>query len=149
MQLTQFTDYSLRALIYIALQDGKTCTIAEIALSYNISKNHLMKVVHQLSKHNILKTIRGKGGGLLLNTTPDLINLGNLVQKIEPNFFIVECFDKRNNKCVISPVCKLKKILCEAKKNFIQTLEQYTLRDIIQNNKELENILIKPNNKNL
>lgn len=141
MQLTQFTDYSLRVLIYIALLDGERCTISDIADSYNISQNHLMKVVHRLSQLDILKTIRGKKGGLQLNVDPELINLGELVKKIEPNFFIVECFDKVNGKCTISAVCRLKHILYEAKNSFFQILEQYTLNDVIQNREQLNQIL--------
>jgi Rrf2 family nitric oxide-sensitive transcriptional repressor len=143
MQLTQFTDYSLRVLIYLAIRNGETCTIAEIAESYNISKNHLMKIVHRLSQLGILKTLRGKGGGILLNLRPEQLNLGELVQKLEPNFFIVECFDSTNGKCVIAPVCQLKQVLGEATNSFIQTLEKYTLKDIIANRKQLHQILLK------
>ncbi len=143
MQLTQFTDYSLRALIYIALRNDEVCTISEVADSYKISKNHLMKVIHRLSKLGVLKTIRGKKGGLQLNAKPEHINLGDLVQKIEPNFFIVECFDQANGKCVISPVCRLKHVLDEAKNSFIKVLAQYTLADVIKNRKQLSKILLK------
>lgn len=143
MQLTQFTDYSLRTLIYVATRNGETCTITEIAESYNISRNHLMKVVHRLSQLGILKTLRGKGGGLLLNTDPKQLNLGELIEKLEPNFFMVECFDAKNGKCVIAPVCKLKHFLHEASNNFIQTLQKYTLHDVIKNKTELTQILLK------
>jgi Rrf2 family nitric oxide-sensitive transcriptional repressor len=102
-----------------------------------------MKVAHRLSQLNILKTTRGKKGGLQLNIEPKLINLGELIQKTEPNFFLVECFDEENGKCVISPVCQLKQILHEANKNFIQTLEQYTLADVIQNRGQLSQILLQ------
>jgi Rrf2 family nitric oxide-sensitive transcriptional repressor len=143
MQLTQFTDYSLRTLIYIAIRDGKTCTIAEIAEAYNISKNHLMKVVHRLSQLGILKTLRGKGGGIVLNFPPEQINLGDLIQKLEPNFFIVECFDIVNGKCVIAPVCQLKQALHEACNSFIETLQKYTLQDVITNKTQLSKILLE------
>jgi Rrf2 family nitric oxide-sensitive transcriptional repressor len=128
-------------LIYIALSDKDVCTISEIANSYNISKNHLTKIAHRLGQLDILKTIRGKHGGLQLNIAPNLINLGKLIQQLEPHFFIVECFDKANGKCIISPACRLKHILYEAKDSFIQTLEQYTLKDILQNREELSRIL--------
>lgn len=143
MQLTQFTDYALRTLIYVAIRDGKTCTITEIAESYNISKNHLMKVVHRLSQLGILKTIRGKGGGLLLNADPEQLNLGELIEKIEPHFFIVECFDAATGKCVISPVCQLKKVLLEASNSFTQALRKYTLQDVVFNRAELAQILVR------
>lgn len=141
LQLTQFTDYSLRMLIYIALSDNDVCTISEIATSYNISKNHLMKVAHRLGQLNVLKTIRGKSGGLQLDIPPESINLGRLIQQLEPHFFIVECLDKKNGKCVISSACRLKHILSEAKDNFIQTLEKYTLKDIVQEREQLSQIL--------
>jgi Rrf2 family transcriptional regulator, nitric oxide-sensitive transcriptional repressor len=143
MQLTQFTDYSLRALIYIAQRNNELCTISEIADSYSISKSHLMKVIPRLSQLGVLKTLRGKKGGLQLSISPKLINLGDLVQKIEPNFFIAECFDKTNENCVIAPVCKLKHILYEALNSFIEVLKQYTLADVIQNHEELSQILFK------
>lgn len=143
MQLTQFTDYALRTLIYIAISDGKTCTITEIAESYKISKNHLMKVVHKLSQLDILKTLRGKGGGLLLNVSPAQLNLKDLIEKLEPNFFIVECFDSANGKCVIKPVCQLKKVLYEAHNSFMHTLAKYSIQDVIENKSDLISILMK------
>jgi len=147
MQLTQFTDYSLRTLIYIAIREGKTCTISEIAESYHISRNHLMKVVHRLSQMGILKTLRGKGGGLLLNIPAEQLNLGELVQQLEPNFFITECFNTQKNLCVITPACQLKQILHEASNRFIQTLQQYTLNDIVKNRAQLQKILLEKTEK--
>jgi Rrf2 family nitric oxide-sensitive transcriptional repressor len=142
MRLTQFTDYSLRTLIYVAIRNGEICTIAEVAESYSISKNHLMKVVQRLSQLEILKTCRGKGGGILLNVEPRELNLRQLIEKLEPNNFIVECFDRVNNRCAISPVCRLKKILYEANHSFMQVLEGYTLQDVVKNKRELAQILI-------
>lgn len=140
MQLTQFTDYALRTLIYVAIKKD-ICTITEIADSYAISRNHLVKVVHKLGQLDVLKTIRGNQGGLQLNCTPAEINIGKLIQQTEPNFFIVECFDKENGRCCIAPVCKLKKILERAKKDFINTLSQYTLADLTTNKGELKMLL--------
>ena len=63
MRLTNFTDYTLRALIYLALTEGRLATIAEISEHYDISEAHLMKVVHHLGIAGDVETIRGKGGG--------------------------------------------------------------------------------------
>lgn len=143
MQLTQFTDYALRTLIYVALKDGETSTVNEIAESYDISKNHLVKIVHKLGQLGILNTTRGNHGGIQLNREPNEINIGELVQLIEPNFFIVECFDKKNGRCAISSACTLKTILCQAKNSFIATLTQYTLADLTKNSNELKKILYR------
>lgn len=140
MQLTQFTDYALRALIYIAAKE-KVCTITEITQSYKISRNHLVKVIHRLGKLGYLNTIRGKNGGIFLNKLPEQINIGTLIQQIEPNFRLVECIDNPNGTCCIIPVCKLKKVLEQAKNEFIENLSSYTLADIIINRKELAQYL--------
>lgn len=130
MHITRYTDYSLRVLIYLAVQGDRLATIQEIADSYGISKNHLMKVVHQLNKKGYVETIRGKNGGLRLHRTPDDINIGVLVRETEQDLNLVECFST-NNKCTITPVCGLKGIFAEALKAFLATLDQYTLKDII------------------
>lgn len=140
MQLTQFTDYSLRALIYIALRK-ESCTINDITNAYQISNNHLVKIIHNLSKMGLIKTIRGKNGGILLAMEPDTINLGQLIAELEPHFDLVPCFNKAKANCCIAPVCKLKCILHEANAAFMSVLKQFTLADILTNPIELSALL--------
>ncbi|HAT4440221.1 TPA: Rrf2 family transcriptional regulator [Legionella pneumophila] len=140
MQLTQFTDYSLRALIYIALKKG-SCTIKDITDAYTISNNHLIKIIHNLSKMGLIKTIRGKNGGILMAASPETINLGQLIMELEPNFDLVPCFNKEKANCCIAPACKLKSVLYEAQRAFLQILEQYTLADVLHNPSELSVLL--------
>lgn len=131
MHITRYTDYSLRVLIYLALprEDG-LATIQEIATSYDISKNHLMKVVHQLTLKGYVESVRGKNGGLRLHRRPEDINIGVLVRETEQDMNLVECFSNEN-QCCITPVCGLKNILTEALQTFLDTLDQYTLADIL------------------
>ena len=131
MHITRFTDYSLRVLIYLAANDGELCTIGEIAKRYEISKNHLMKVVQDLSARGYLLAVRGKNGGLRLNTEPHNINIGELVRAFEHDSKLVECFGS-GNQCVITPACQLKLIFAEAMENFFKTLDAYTLEDLVQ-----------------
>ncbi|WP_454782011.1 Rrf2 family transcriptional regulator [Legionella sp. WA2022007384] len=140
MQLTQFTDYSLRALIYIAIKQN-TCTINDIASAYAISHNHLIKIIHNLSKLGIIKTTRGKNGGIVMAENPAEINLKALVLKLEPHFDLVPCFNKDKANCCIAPACKLRKILLEAQSAFFAILEQFSLADIILNKVELYPLL--------
>ncbi|AMV15515.1 Rrf2 family transcriptional regulator [Legionella pneumophila serogroup 1] len=140
MQLTQFTDYSLRALIYIALKKG-SCTIKDITDAYSISNNHLIKIIHNLSKMGLIKTMRGKNGGILMAASPETINLGQLIMELEPNFDLVPCFNKEKANCCIAPACKLKSVLYEAQRAFLQILEQYTLADVLHNPSELSVLL--------
>lgn len=143
MQLTQFTDYALRTLIYVAVRKQDSCTIANIAETYQISKNHLVKVVHRLSQLNLLKTTRGNKGGLQFNVDPKQVKLGDLIQKLEPHFCLVECLDPQNKTCIILPACRLKKILHKAKQHFIQILNEYTLADVLDNPNQLRTLFAK------
>lgn len=131
MHITRYTDYSLRVLIYLAVQGDELATIQEIADSYSISKNHLMKVVHQLNKKGYIETVRGKKGGMRLQMAPADINVGILVRETEQDLNIVECFSSKN-ACRITPVCGLKSMLGEALTAFLETLDKYTLADVIQ-----------------
>ncbi|KTD16711.1 Rrf2 family transcriptional regulator [Legionella jordanis] len=140
MQLTQFTDYSLRALIYIALKK-ELCTINDIAKAYGISSNHLVKIIHNLAKMGIIRTLRGKSGGIVMAKNPADLNLGELIIKLEPHFDLVPCFNKEKANCCIAPACKLKRILFDAKENFIAILKQYSLADILDNPIELKSLL--------
>ena len=130
MRITGYTDYSLRVLIYLAVQGDRLATIQEVADRYDISKNHLMKVVHQLTRKGYLDSIRGKKGGIRLRMAPAEVNLGVLVREMEPDLSLVECFGP-DNTCVISPVCSLKGVLGEALDSFLATLDRYSLADIV------------------
>ncbi len=142
MQLTQYTDFALRTLLYLALTT-ENVTITEIAERYNISRNHLVKVVHNLGKLGYITTVRGRQGGLRLARAPESINLGEVVRRTEPNFNLVECFDRMNDQCILTPGCQLKSVLGKAFKAFMGVLDEYTLADLISNRRELERLLIR------
>jgi Rrf2 family nitric oxide-sensitive transcriptional repressor len=137
MHITRYTDYSLRVLMYLAINKDRLSTISEIAQSYDISKNHLMKIVQQLNVKGHLLATRGKNGGLRLNRAPCDINIGDLVREIEDKNKLVECFGD-NNQCVITPSCQLKGIFAEAQENFFKTLDKYTLHDLVGVNVQYE-----------
>lgn len=130
MRVTRYTDYSLRVLMYVALKGEELSTIGEIAEAYNISKNHLMKVVNQLANKGYLQAVRGKNGGMRLNHAAEDINVGKLVRDTEQDLELVECFGK-NNECVITPACELKHVLASALEAFFSTLDNYTLADLL------------------
>ena len=131
MQLTLYTDYSLRVLIYLSLNRERTSTISEIAEFYQISRNHLVKVVHNLSQKGYINSTRGKGGGLVLADDPKTVNVGKVVRDTEPNFHIVDCFNEETTPCSVEPLCKLKGILGTALGQFLQVLDQYTIADML------------------
>ncbi len=132
MQLTLYTDYSLRVLMYLGLHADKKATISEIAGFYGISRNHLVKVVHDLASHGYINTHRGKGGGMFLARPAGEINIGEVVRHAEPNFHMVECFNPQATHCPIFAMCTLKGVLNNALSEFFTVLDKYTLEDLLK-----------------
>ncbi|BBL72646.1 Rrf2 family transcriptional regulator [Methylogaea oryzae] len=130
MQLTKHTDYALRVLIYLAEQPE--ATIGQMAEHYQISRNHLVKVVHALARKGFVATTRGKNGGVKLARTAALIGIGDVVRAMEPHFDVVECFNFKRAHCAALPVCGLKGALNRAADEFLAVLDQYTLADTIK-----------------
>lgn len=141
MRLTSFTDYSLRVLIYLACEPGRRATIGEIALAFQVSENHLTKVVHFLGQQGWVATVRGKGGGLELAQDPARIVVGEVVRHTEGEAMPAECFDKDHNTCTIARACRLQGVLREAAAASQSVLDGYTLGDLVHNRAALSRML--------
>lgn len=143
MRLTVYTDYSLRTLLYLSLkEENYLATIQEIADTYNISKNHLMKVTYDLGKLGYIETIRGRGGGIRLAINPSDVTIGEIVRHTEDDFHLVECFNGETNSCSIAPGCELKHVLNEALQAYLAVLDRYTLADVAKNKFALLELLL-------
>ncbi len=140
MKLTRFTDYSLRVLIYLGLQNSGRVTIREISDSYEISRNHLMKVVSNLSRLGYVAAQRGPGGGISLARPAKEINLADVIADMEEDLNMVECFCP-NGRCAITAVCRLRGILQKALQAYMESLQSHTLEDLLHPAAELEAIL--------
>lgn len=131
MQLSKFTDYAFRALIYLANNRDKLCTVEELGESLNASEHHIKKVIHKLAKTEYIISSKGRGGGLQLGLEPEEINLGEVLKFTEDNLNIVECFNKPESCPFMSSGCKLKTISAGALNNFINEFSRYNLKDIL------------------
>ncbi|MES2319351.1 MAG: Rrf2 family transcriptional regulator [Pseudomonadota bacterium] len=131
MRLTAYTDYTLRTLIYLGMHRDRLATIQDIADLHGISKNHLMKVVHQLGLSGLVETVRGRNGGLRLRVEPALINIGDVVRHSETDFYMAECFSPAGSKCHLAPACVLKGVLNEATAAYLKVLDNKTLAELI------------------
>jgi Rrf2 family transcriptional regulator, nitric oxide-sensitive transcriptional repressor len=130
MRLTLWTDYALRTLIYVGAKGARLSTIAEIAESFDISKTHLMKVVNRLGQQGYIDTIRGKGGGMRLARPPAEILVGAIVRETEEDLAVMGCLAE-TGFCRIEGCCVLRRALREATLAFLQTLDGYTLADLL------------------
>lgn len=141
MQLTKYTDYALRVLTYLAvIPQGEQANIEQVSQRYDLSIHHLKKIVQQLGIAGYVATKRGKGGGISLMQAPQQINLGEVVSLLENTLEVIDC---HTAPCKILPACRLKNILALATQAFMQTLHQYTLADLVADNKgELIELLL-------
>ena len=129
MRLTRFTDYALRTLMYVGAHEPRQSSIAEIARAYGISETHLVKVVHQLGRLGLIRTTRGRGGGIRLGKLPCEITVGAVIRQTEEDLALVECFV--GGACAITAPCRLRRVLGEALAAFLAVLDRYTLADLL------------------
>ncbi|MFD1190960.1 RrF2 family transcriptional regulator [Phenylobacterium conjunctum] len=127
MKLRRLTDYALRVLIYVAETPGRRCSVPEIAAAHSISEHHLVKVAHRLGQLGYLSTARGRGGGLSLSASPEAINLGEVVRKLEGDDCPVDC-----SSCILARRCTLSGLLNRATQAFYDDLSRQTLADLIR-----------------
>jgi len=140
MRITLHTDFALRVLIYVGVNDGKLATINDIAQSFDISKPHLMKVVNFLGQRGYLDTVRGRNGGIRLMREPRHINIGQVVRETEETLDVIGCLGHRGY-CPIERACLLRGALREATQAFLAVLDAYTLADLIKPQRVLSSLL--------
>jgi Rrf2 family nitric oxide-sensitive transcriptional repressor len=141
MILTRFSDYALRVLMFAAVRGDKPFSIEEVAETYELSRNHLAKVVNRLVRTGHLKARRGRRGGVWLARDPETIRLGALVRLTENEGPLVECFAAKTNRCRLTPACRLKGVLARALNAFYGSLDRQTLADLVDNRAALAAIL--------
>lgn len=129
MQLTRFTDFGLRVLMYLCTPAGEQAvTVAEIAQRFEVSRHHLNKVVQFMAQQGWVVTTRGKGGGLALAQAPSRYKLGQVVRALEGELPIIDCAQP---PCALHRRCGLKPLLDEALGAFYAALDAHTLADIL------------------
>jgi Rrf2 family transcriptional regulator, nitric oxide-sensitive transcriptional repressor len=142
MKLTQYSDLGLRLLMYLALRKGESVTIQEVSDRFGVSKNHMVKISHQLTKSGLIESTRGRNGGVRLARAPESINVEQVLRATEDNFDLVECFNASQNQCAISEVCRLSGVLDTALAAFFAVLREVSLADLVKNSKALDKALL-------
>lgn len=126
MRLTRYTDYSLRVLIHLALHDDRLCSIGEMSRTYDVSHNHLMKVVNALARDGFIQTVRGRAGGMRLARSPEEITVGEVVRRTEEGFELADC-----SGCALSPACGLTSVLAKGMQAMLAVFDSFTIADLL------------------
>ncbi|MCK9544816.1 MAG: Rrf2 family transcriptional regulator [Novosphingobium sp.] len=126
MRFTRYTDYSLRVLIHLALHDDRLCSIGEVSHTYDVSHNHLMKVVNALARDGFIETVRGRSGGMRLARPANQITVGEVVRRTEEGFELADC-----SGCALSPACGLTGVLAQGMQAMMAVFDSYTIADLL------------------
>lgn len=136
MQLTRYTDYAVRVLLHVgSRKEGELSSIAQIALTYDISKDTLKKLVQDLNQAGLITAVRGRGGGLKLGQRPEDMTIGAIVRHTETGFDLIDC-----STCLVAPACTLPRMLNEATHAFLAVLDKYTLADVLSRRADLRDL---------
>jgi len=138
MQITRYTDISLRVLMYLASKPDDTVSISHLSTIYLASNNHMVKVVHNLVKLGYLESIRGRNGGVRLRGEASDINVSEVVHKTENHDNVINCEEA---SCPLHPRCSLTGVLHKANKAFYAALEQTTLAELVSDNPGLKKLI--------
>ncbi len=132
MQLSFFTDYSLRILMLAAAQKKEqNLAIRAAAANLQASEDHIRKVVNFLGTEGYLENRPGRQGGFRLARRPEEINLGEVVARAERNTDLVECFRVDGGACTLTPACALRSVLNGAMDAFFAVLREHSLADVM------------------
>ncbi|MDP2760407.1 MAG: Rrf2 family transcriptional regulator [Sideroxyarcus sp.] len=142
MKLTHYSDLGFRLMMYLAMRTDKLVTIQEASDRFAISKNHLVKISHELTRVGLIESVRGRNGGVRLALAPEKISVEMVLRATEDGFDLVECFNPESNQCVISDVCKLNSLLSDALEAFLEKLRKVSLADLVRDGKEIEGALL-------
>lgn len=137
MRMMLHTDYALRMLVHLAVSKGRPTTVNDVAESYGISRNHLLKVALALKNLGFVATARGRSGGIRLARATQDISIGEVVRKLGGEFPVVECMKAGGRGCVLSPACRLKGIIHEALGSYLRVFDKYSLADLVVNGDDM------------
>lgn len=136
LRLTRYTDYSLRVLMHLALNDDRLCSIGEISRTYDVSHNHLMKVVNALAHSGFIETVRGRAGGMHLARPANEITVGEVVRKTEEGFQLADC-----SGCALSPACGLTGVLAQGVQAMMAVFDSYKISDLLTDREALRRLI--------
>ncbi|MEM7794666.1 MAG: Rrf2 family transcriptional regulator [Cyanobacteria bacterium P01_C01_bin.118] len=145
MRLSLQSDFALRLLMQLAINPDRLCTISDMADTFRISKNHLVKVAHLLVRAGLVESVRGRSGGLRLSQSPSTVTVAEVLRITENELAVLDCLQECGEKsCPIDTCCLLKGALAKATAAFLEVLDGYTIEDTVKGNRALKKLLALP-----
>lgn len=129
--LTKKSDYALRTLVYLAINEGKVISTREISKKLNIPYKFLTQITLELSRRNIIQAKRGSRGGVILKKKPSSLNVLEIVEAVDGPFYLHQCPADLNEPCFFHSSCAIKARLEEIEKSARDVLQDLTVDKIM------------------
>ena len=126
MHLTQSTDLALRALMLTATREDRL-TVRDLSKALDVPLTHMAKIVQRLQRLDLVVTVRGRTGGVLLAPGATQVTVGHIVRALEGTDEFVSC---DGPPCPLRCACRLRPLLRRAQENFLVTLDEVTLAEL-------------------
>lgn len=130
LRISKLTDYAIIIMAYIGKNADKTLRTNEIASSTNITTPTVAKLLKKLTKANFLSSVRGAMGGYKLAKSTEEISIADIINCVEGQIGLTECSVKEH-LCDISSLCNLKQPWMNINAVIFNTLDKYTLNELI------------------
>lgn len=129
MIFSRKSDYGLRALMYLAERRARgPVTLSEIAEQLMIPKAFLSKILQQLSKKGVVRSLKGPSGGFVLAVDPEEVTLHEILTEIDGPTRVFECFATEAD-CSLYGDCLMREVFAEVEEKIGEVLARYNLAD--------------------
>jgi len=129
--VTKNIHYAIKALLYIAKDSDRIVSVSELVRKLNMRKAFLRRILQILSKKGILKSLKGSGGGFMLNVNPDKIRVINIVSIFRDDTGIFSCLFEKDI-CPQPGSCLLMQEMKKTEAQLNKALRQFTIAKLLK-----------------
>ena len=139
MQLTTKGRYAVTAMLDLASNDSsRPVTLDMISQRQNISLSYLEQLFAKLRKASLVKSVRGPGGGYLLNVNPVDVSLTQIIEAVDENIDLRRCHGAKD--CLRGKQCLSHHLWCEVSDQIRGFLNTRNLQQVIDDYKTNQDI---------
>jgi len=131
MLITRETDYAIRTVLYLAREQGRTISAAEIAKAMHIPGSFLAKILQRLVRSRMLISTRGVTGGFQLARKPAAITLLSIMEAVQGPACINVCA-VQDNKCMLSASCTVHPVWVKMRRDIEKQMQKQTIARLLK-----------------
>ncbi|MDA3940691.1 MAG: Rrf2 family transcriptional regulator [Spirochaetia bacterium] len=135
MRITTKGRYAVRAIVQLAMQGNeKPVSIRKISELENISAEFLEQIFFKLRKGDIISSVRGPGGGFLLNRAAENITIAEIFDAVGEGLLLTPCVEDSTESCERFSECIVNQLWNNSYLHFRGYFEKTSLKDVMTGN---------------